>query len=222
MYCYSLVQEFFDFLHGDWRDLNLNYLRLGISDIFAVQQVWSNLFDVVKEDVPRCQFHISFKVDQSSARKTRLLNNGDTNNSTYRKDKWLKKIQPPPVAELIFTKDDVWSASRLSQTALHVYSVNGIDHNVSGKHKDLFNNLESYSVISFSPRSRTKSPQAYGGDLQPMRKDIAARRSLAWQERSKKYWVIKSNCKCCHPSSTRSYFSTLSLANDQGKTKNKI
>ena len=221
MYCYSLVREFFDFLHGDWGGLNLNYLREGINDIFAVQQVWSNLFDVEKEDVPRCQFHI-FKVDQSCSRKTRLVNNGDTNNSTRRKGKWLKKIQPPPVAELIFTKDDVWSASRLSQTASHVYSVNGIDHNVSGKHKDHCNNWESYSVISFSPRSRTKSPQAYGGDVQPIRKDVAARCSLAWQERCKKYWVIKSNCKCSHPSSTRSYFSTLSLADDQVKTKNQI
>lgn len=221
MYCYSLVREIFDFLHGDWGDLNLNYLRVGINDIFAVQQVWSNFFAVEKEDVPRCQFHISFKVDQSFARKTRLVNNGDINNSTYRKDKWLKKIQSPPIAELIFTKDDIWSASRLPQTALQVYSENGIDHNVSGKHKDHCNNWESYSVISFSPRSRTKSPQAYG-DVQPISKDIAARRSLAWQERSKRYLVIKSNCKCCHPSSIRSYFSILSLAKDQGKTKTLI
>ena len=212
MYCYSLVREFFDFLHGDWGDLNLNYLRVGINDIFAVQQLWTNLnfLGVEEEDVPRCQFHISFKVNQTCARKTKFVNNGETNSSTDRNDKLLKKIQPPPVAELIFTADDVWSASRLSQTGLQVYSVNGIDRNFPGKHKD-HRDWANYSVISFSPRSRTKSPHAYGGDVQQMRKAITTRRSLTWQERSKKHWVIKSTCKCCHPSSTRSYFTTFQV-----------
>ena len=212
MYCYSLVRGFLDFLHRDWANLNLNPvdLRLRMNDIFAVQQAWNHLFGIAEEDTPRVRLHLSFKVDEHRDRTTRfMLNNEETKQSSDRNERRLK-IQPPPVAELVFTKDDIWCSSSLTQTGLSVYSGKGIDRKISGNHED-HQAWASYSVISFSPSNVSKSSKAIRGHVQSFKRDIATRRSLGWLQRRQRYWVVKACCKCCHPMSTRSSFVTLSL-----------
>lgn len=206
------MRAFLDFLHRDWANLNLNPvdLRIRMNDIFAVQQAWNHLFGIAEEDTPRVRLRLSFKVDEHRARKTRfMLNNEETKQSSNRNERRLK-IQPPPVAELVFTKDDIWCTSSLKQTGLSVYSGNGTDRNISGNHKD-HQAWASFSVISFSPSNVSKSSKAFRAHVQSSKKGIATRRSLGWLQRKQRYWVVKACCKCCHPMSTRSSFVTLSL-----------
>ena len=207
MYCYSIVHKFLEFIHGEWGNLDLNDVRVGLGNIFAVPpQAWNRFTGwVEEEDSPSVPLHVTYKmVVPGRVRRTRLLNIGKEKNENC------LTLSPPPVQELIFTKDDIWTSdsASLSPKELRSYSVKSRNCDLVDERKD-YQEWISSSAISFS-RDVTKSPQTVGStrittkdnrsDMNGMmshifitsRKDIVQHRSLSWQERQeriKKLWV---------------------------------
>lgn len=224
MYCYSLVHQFCEFIHGDWANFNVRFVAIDV--IVLLQDAYANAYEyayaytenqstagIQDEHDPPCfqVYRTTGNVDQSYGRKTRLENDGKKLSS--RNENCLI-LTPPPVEELIFTKEDIWSSGDVTpsqpQTRLPVYSENGINRIISGEHRDL-RYWVSCSAISFS--------QGRDYNIQPIRKDIATRRQRGRRERSKKHWLPNTSCKSCNAISSRCHFSTLSLVNAQNQSQ---
>lgn len=114
-------------------------------------------------------------------------------------------LQPPPVEELIFTRDDVWrtknNTSKLTQPQLQVYSSDSINYNPDKTHNHRVNG----SLISFSREVKQSVPRAKGTYVQA----FVSCRNPGWSQQGS-HLQPKADCKCRRSSSVCSRFTTLS------------
>ena len=130
-------------------------------------------------------------------------------------------LQPPPVKELIFTKDDVWrkknDSSKLRQPQLRVYSDNSVKCNPGMRktHSNPFN----YSPISFSRVVQQSAPRAKSSYVQTMKNEFASRCNLRSLQRNPQLQPKGPNCRYSRPSSVRPPFTTLSQVNTENQVR---
>lgn len=118
-------------------------------------------------------------------------------------------LQPPPVQELIFTKDDVWitknDSSKSTQPQLRVYSDASVKRNpdLRKTHSNRFN----YSPISFSREVQQSVPRA------------KSRCNLELVQRNPHLKPKLPNCRYSRPSSVHPPFTTLSQVNTENQVR---
>ena len=132
-------------------------------------------------------------------------------------------LQPPPVKELIFTKDDVWSSknlsSKITQPQLRVYSGASVKCNPDMR-KTHSNRFLNYSPISFQSREVQQSfPRARSSHVQTVKIEFASRCNLRLLQRNPHLQPKRPNCRYNRPSSVRPRFTTLSQSNTENQIR---
>ena len=124
-------------------------------------------------------------------------------------------LQPPPVEELIFTRDDVWRAkndtsSKLTQPQWKLYSGDSVKCNPDMRKTHI--NRVNCSPISFSREIKQSVPRANSSYVQTIKNRFVSRRNLRWLQRDP-HLKPKPNCRCSRSNSVRPRFTTLSQGN---------
>lgn len=133
-------------------------------------------------------------------------------------------LQPPPVKELIFTKDDVWNSknfsSKSTQPQLRVYSGASLKCNPDMRktHSNRFN----YSPISFSREVQQSFPRAKSSHVPTVKIEFASRCNLRLLQRNPRLQPKRPNCRYSRPTSVRPRFTTLSQANTENQVRESL
>ena len=146
--------------------------------------------------------------------KTRTRDQHKKRSGSGRKKMNCSYLQPPPVEELTFTRDDAWRTKsdtlKLTQPQLGVYSGD------SGKcNPDMYkthSHRVNCSPISFSGEFKQSVSHAKGGFVRTSSNRLVSRRNLRWLQRYP-HLQPKPNCRCSPPSLFHPRLTTLSQVN---------
>ena len=168
-------------------------------DDFVAQRKEIQLIASIKcVDVPR---RISKALDQRCLKNTNQAENEmksghKPKDSTSPRSENSSRLKPPPVKELIFTKDDVWKVkkdtSRLTPAQVRVYSGDSVKSGPDDK-RNSHNNWVNYSPISFLKDVKHSAQQGQSSSSQVLTNNSVKRCNLEWLQRGKRHWQPNKN-----------------------------
>ena len=146
--------------------------------------------------------------------KTRTHDQHKKRSSSGRKRMNRSYLQPPPVEDLAFTKEEAWRTksvtSKLPQPQLRVYSGDSVKCN-----PDMYKTHSyrvNYSPISFSREVKQSVPHTKGSFVLTSSDRFVSRRNLGWLQ-GYPHLQPKPNCRCSRLSLVRTRLTTTSQVN---------
>lgn len=174
--------------------------KLCASENFCAPRIERQFIAGIKgEDIPRRiseLFHRRCFRRANQAKNEQKARHKKRNCTLSYRNETCSRLQPPPVKELIFTRDDVWSVkndtSRLTQAQARVYSGDGVKRNPDGERNNR-SNWVNYSPISFSREAKQSALQQKSSNAQLLKNKSVKRCNLEWLQRGKRQWLTNAN-----------------------------